>query len=175
MVQINIWERLSLSKKGYAYLRGWKDNEDKLENILLKNSTDAEKKVYKNLKQIDPEIIRKLAISAVDKLDSDDWKIQAYGAGELDEFDEVSCYIGYWVKGMKGIWHPWLYADSEGHTLTEKQHEVWETVMSKLQLCHRDYKLYEKIGKPVFIEFDKGRDYMRKNFSELDILYKDYC
>ncbi len=175
MVQIDVWKRLSLSEKCYAYIRGWKDDEDKLENILLKNSTAVEEKVYRNLKQIEPEIIRKFVISVVDKLDSEDWEVQAYGSGELSAFDEVSCYLGYWVKGMKGIWHPWLYVDSERPAFTEKQYKVWGDIMSKLRLCHQDYKLYKEIGKPVYTEFDKGRNHMRKNFSELNISYVDYC
>ena len=70
---------------------------------------------------------------------------------------------------MKSIWHPWLYINSERPVFTEKQHESWEGVMSKLQLCHQDYKSYVRIEKPVYMEFDKGRNDMRREFKKLDI------
>jgi len=75
MVQINVLSRLSLFEKTYACILDWKDDQTALESILLKNAEDAEKKVYQNIKDIECDVLINFANSAIEKLDSDDWKI----------------------------------------------------------------------------------------------------
>ena len=173
MVQINVWNRLSQIERIYVHVKGWENNEEELEKILLKNATEIEKKVYQNMKNLKPEILRNFARDAIDKLNSDNWKIQAYGAGEIGAFEEISCYIGYWIEGIFNEVppHRWLYADSKRVEFTEDQQKVMKDIDEKIKLCRDDHKLYEKIGKPVYYEYSIGREYMRREFEKLNIAF----
>ena len=182
MVEVDIWKRLSLGERIYARIRRWKDEKEKIENMLLRGATEEEKTVYHNMKKVDIGVMRSYAKDAVEKLDSGDWRIQAYGAGEIGAFEEISCYIGYWIRGNYIVrrnkkrvilMHRWLYVNPEIYErgLSKHQKNILGKIHDKIQLIYEDYKIYKKFGLPSYREYDKGRESMRQEFEKLGLAF----
>ena len=97
--------------------------------ILLMGATKREREVCKELKQIGQDTLMNLVKSALPGLTSEEERIRAYSAGQIDAFWQVRCWIGERVFGEKQL-HIWLPRSK--CLITEEQEQEFFKIADKV-------------------------------------------
>jgi len=136
---------------------------EKFDNFLLRDATETEKMVYKNMKLVNPETLENLAKSAIERLDSKNEKERVFGAGEIAEMKEHDCYIGDWVFGGY-VWHRWLPECKR--LINPDQLSIYRKIEENI---FRFPGLSCDFGEKNTQVYFQGKDYMTKELGKLGI------